>query len=595
MPSGTTEVTEARIAVARSLASTRGWYSFRVNGTAGDIGIVLPVSAGAQVDFGLPSFLDALEAATSPRVVPPGEDEIQCAASSGKALVETEGDFAASAAVAPAEAEIIDSVDGVRQWATTRGLTISPTLDAKLVVSGASHFVVARYAMPAGLSRTRPLRVVTPGDAPSFPLDLVEAGTEDVSVHAFAIGRHRATLSGSTAALDLTSLSFDAAAVSSNYEDLVADALGPPGTVLIEGASHAAWRDSVSVGVPSADPIDSVIKTYFTRAATTGEATLDADTCIGQSAVILGQSAGVGSTCPRATVGVAGGGAACTDDTTGPGQVDPELLRCGGLADDVAVALSELEPDEAWITRGVLRIPAANAGPKVTAAFPGGEEGLSPVVEAAKLDLSGCGEGGSGAGGASTGPSGSTGSSQPPPATSGGGRVEVPVYAHDGCSCDGSWVVVDTILADESTAPDGYYESGDSCSGDTTPDTSTGDTVGYESSPTDECSGDTTTSDSSLDGCSCDGTTDSGDSYASDACGGDSSSSDSCGGDSGSNDGCSGDSSCTAARTNRGRPRIRRYKVSVFVYGFLFVVIPLRRLGRKKRLSRAKRARQANR
>jgi hypothetical protein len=591
MPSGTTETTEARMVVAYSPASTRAWYSLRVDGTAGDVGVVVPVAAGASIDFGVPAFLDALEVATTPRVIPPAETNVTCAASEGKALVEIEGDLSESATVAPAEAAILDSVDGVRQWAASRSLTVSASLDGKLVASGASHFVVARFSLPAGLARTRPLRVVTPGGAASLPLSLVDAGSQDVAVHAFAIGKHRAVFQAPIATLDVGSLSFDAAAVTTNYDDLFAQALAEPGAVLLQASSHAALRDSVSTGAPNAAPIDSVIKTYFERAAATGEATLDPATCIGQSAVILGQSAIIGTTCPRSAVGVAGGATPCTSDVTDPGEVDPALLRCGGLADDVAVALSDLEPDEAWVTRGVLRIAASSGGADLAATFPGATARVDPVVEASKLDVSGCGEGGSGAGGASTGPSGS--SSSGPSGTSsasGGTTVEVPVFAHDGCSCDGTWVVVDYVEEDESSAPDAYYENDDSCSGDTTGD-STSDTSSYESSPSEECSGDTTTSDSTVDdGCSCDGTTDGSDSTSSDACSGDSGSSDSCGGDSGTDDSCSSDSSCAVSRGSKAKKSAaRKKKASIFVYGFLVVVAPLRRLTRGKRRARKER------
>ncbi len=593
MPSGTAEPVEARIAVASDPLSTRAWYSLRVESTAGDLGLVLPVPSGTSVDYGLPSFFEALEVASAPRIIPSAATDIVCPASAGQPLVDVAGDLAPAVTLAPLETSIVATVDDVRAWASARGLTIPAALDARLVAAGTSHFVVARFAAPAGVSRTRPLRVVVPSTGPSYPLSLLTAGSQDVAVHAFAIGRHRAVFGATESPIDTSALSFDAAARTSNYEDLLAQALGAPGTVVVQLASHPALRDSVPVDAPSATPIDAVIKTYFARAAATGEATLDPNVCTGQAAVILGQSAHVGTTCPRSGVGVAGGAAPCLDDVVDPGEVDPALLRCGALADDIAVALSDLEPDEAWLTRGALRVPASNPGTDLGVSFPNASQHLDPIVEAGKLDLSACGDGGGtpgtgggSASGAGSGPTGSTGAG--PSSGSGSTVVSVPVYAHDGCACDGTWVLVDYVEETDSDPPEAYYDEGDACSGDTTGTSDTSDTsVDSYATSADDCGGDTTgtAGDTTLDeGCSCDGTSDS----SSDACSGDSSSSDACSGDS-SADSCGGDTGvedCAVRRESRasnGTIKARRRKLSVLVYGFLLVVIPLRRLTRKKK------------
>jgi hypothetical protein len=594
MPSGTAEPVEARIAVASDPLSTRAWYSLRVESTAGDFGVVVPVPAGSSVDYGLPSFVEALEVASSPRIIPPTSTQVTCAASAGQPLVDVAGDLAPAVTLTPVETTILATVDDVRSWASSRGLTIPAALDARLSALGPSYFAVARFAAPSGVSRTRPLRVVSPGASPAYPLSLVVAGTQDVDVHAFAIGRHRATLAGTEASIDVASLSFDAAARTSNYDALLVQALGPPGAVVLQMSSHPSLRDSVPVDAPGATPIEAVARTYFARAAATGEATLDPDACTGQAAVILGQSAHLGTTCPRSAVGVAGGAAPCLDDVIDPGEVDPALLRCGALADDLAVALSDLEPDEAWLTRGAMRVPASNVGSDVGVTFPDSVVRLDPIVEAGKLDLSGCGDGGGtpGTGGGSgtgsgSGPSGSTGSG-PSGSGSGGTVVEVPVYAHDGCACDGTWVLVDYVEVSDSDPPEAYYDESDSCSGDTTGTGDGSDTsIDSYSTSGDDCAGDTTgtAGDTTLDeGCSCDDTS----GTSSDACSGDSSSSDACSGDSSSSDACSGDTGaddCAVRRESRasnGAIKARRKKLSVLVYGLLAIVIPLRRLTRKR-------------
>jgi hypothetical protein len=443
--------------------------------------------------------------------------------------------------------------------------------------------LVARFSAPGGLSLTKALRVVTPAGAPVVPLVLTQAGADPVDVVLWSVGDGRAVFDGTPALIDTSALVFDVGEVTSNYRALAALALGTQGALLFQMASHESLRDTIPASEGGPD-IDSVVRTYFSRAATYGEVTGNADTCTTAVAVVLGQSARVGTTCPRTTLGVVGGGAPCTADVIETGEVDPALLRCGLLADDLAVLLSDQVAQAAWLTRAAARIPAGGVGANKNVTFQG-EERLDPIVSANSIDLSNCDS--TGEGGMSSGPSSGAGTpnGSGPSAGSGSGTVvDVPVYAYDGCACGGEYIVIDYEEVDADEAPDGYYvDEGDGCSSDSS-DTYVDDD--YSSSAPDDCSGESYDAGDTAydDGCGCD-TADAesidGDGCSCDAA--DSGGADSC--DCGEGIDATGDSCGGEDCAVKGQRRPRR--INRIVYLVIAIVIPIRRLSRPKRLKRA--------
>jgi hypothetical protein len=583
---GTVTPVQHRVALAVGPTRQVLWSQLRFEGDAQQVAIVLPVPAGAALDWSSRAFFEALEVASAARVVPPEGVSAVCPGEPEDQPVHVTVD-SGGATLQPVEALILGDMVAVTSWLTANDLTISPGLSAALQASAAEHYFVARFNAPSGSSLTPALRATLPGSAPILPLVLTEAKQTPLSVVTWAIGEGRATFDGKPATLDLSDLLFDVGAVSSNYEALVDAALSPSGSVLFQMSSHQSLRDNLSVGSSS---IDGFVTTYFERAATYGDATGAPGTCIAQSAAVLGQSSIIGTACPTAGLGVAGGGAPCSDIVQ-PGEVDPDLLRCGGVADDLAVFLSDLEPDESWLTRAELRIPSSSMGSDVDVSFPGGPR-VDPIVEASSLDLSGCGGGGQTSGvttGAGPGGPGS-GPGSGPGAGSGAGEpvyVEVPVVALEGCACNGTWVTVDYVEANEETAPEAYYdEEGDACAGDTS-ESYESDSYGTE--PVDDCASDTT---DTYDGgdtedCASD-TTDTYDSGGDDCSSDTSSSSDSCDSDSGApSDSCGSDSgddcSIRTVRDNNGRVIRRGPRLSAMFYLLVVIVLPLRRWKRRKR------------
>lgn len=586
---------EQRMALAVGPTRTTLWANLRFSATPGEVAFVVPLPAGASVDQASRAFLESLEEATAPRVLVPDGGPQACPGDPPLPPV-VEGELEPSSTLAPLELLVLDDLSAVTSWADGRGLVVPPSVEAALSLQPAARFLVARFVSVGAQALTPTFRVSTPAGAARFPLVLTRATSEPVRVVLFTIGEGRAELGPTPVALGPAPLRIAFEPPGSNYQALVADALAAPGSYLVEASSHAALRDSLPVGNGT---VRGVASSYFDRAAAYGDAVGQAATCASQAAVVLGQSAVVGSACPRGDLAVVPGGALCSGDLVEPGEVSPELLRCGGVADDLALALGDLDPSEAWLTRAVQIVGTGSTGSDRAVGFVAGPR-IDPVLIASEVDVSGCeGEGGAGPTGPSgSGPSGSTGAG--PGAGSGAGEpvyVEVPLRSYEGCGCSGTWVTIDYLVVDaaEEEPPEAYYVEDDGgCSADSS---ESYESDSYSEEPTSEsCTSDTTgtiETDSSESG-------DSGESYDSTGdCGGDTSdgssesgSADDCSGDTSgdSGDDCGGDTSSDsgedcAISTRPGRGK-GRFRLSVATYLLLLGAVPLRRWSKRRRAPR---------
>src|ERR1700761_3225622 len=70
-PDGASSTTEVRVAVSSTGTRTSRWASIHVHGAATSFAWVVPVKPNAFVDLASDGWLEALEDATAPRVVPP--------------------------------------------------------------------------------------------------------------------------------------------------------------------------------------------------------------------------------------------------------------------------------------------------------------------------------------------------------------------------------------------------------------------------------------------------------------------------------------------------------------------------------------------
>jgi hypothetical protein len=575
VPSGPFQPIEQRVAVAVGPSRTTLWTSLRFESASGPVGIVVPAPSGASLDVSSDAWFEALEVATAPRIFPPNGISPHCPGYPGPENVfEIVGGVGHVKSLKIEDLAVLDDAAAVSAWAQQGGLLLSPAVEGSLQAISGVRFVGVRFQAPGGPAVTPTLRIAMPGAPPLLPLSLTRAASEDLRVTAWLFGDGRVNLSGATKlSVPSESLTWDAKAQKSNYDDkrsLTLSAAGAEGTI-IECANHEALSQNLSIANGTAS-IDGLVTTFFERAAAYGDAAVDPSSCILKAAVALASGEPVSASCARADLGIVDGGAPCVESPV-PGEVDPARLRCDGVSDDLAVALSGLAPADAWLNRQTLQIPAGKAGASFSLSFISGNA-VSPVRVAGIIDVGDCsdqGSGtstGSGAGSSSSSSSGTSTGSGAGPISSGGtpgagagqsgggggdegssGDFVDPSRTLD-ASCDCSGVPGDT--------------GGDSCdSGDTGGDScDSGDTGG------DSCDGgegDVDCSDSSYDGDTCDS-------------GGDVD----CSGGGGDID-CSGGGGEDCAISGKSAHKRRAPRLSPIALGVLALLAPLRRRGRRGR------------
>ncbi|AUX49150.1 hypothetical protein SOCE26_106950 [Sorangium cellulosum] len=597
---------EQRIAVAAGPERTALWTSLRFHGAGGPVALVVPVPPLAAIDVSSDAWLESLEAATAPRVLPPQGVSPYCPGEeAGASPFHVVGQLAHEATLSPSEVTVLADVEAVALWAASAGLALSPETAAQLAGMQGVRFAAARFDAPGGPAITKALRVVAGGGEPLLPLSLTRAGDDGVLVTAWLLGDGRGALPGAApVALPAASLTWDARSQSSNYEDFRLDTFAQAGLrgALVEGASHEALSRSVALG---GDSIDSVVKAYFARAGAYGDAPGAPGTCAAVAAAALASSLPVAASCPRAEHGVVDGSPDCAE-SPGQGETDPDLLRCGPIADDLAVALSGLAPSSVWLTRVSLWVAPGQAGTDWPLTFGAGRS-VSPVVRAGRIDLLECsldtGAGGAGASpGSSSGADGAgLGGPSSGDSTSGGSpTVHVPgAYEDDGPDADvgcGCASTADTVVADDTDWEDDdtYDEAdayeGDDCSGDTSEPAPEYEEE-YEG---DDCSGDTSDPEyeEEYEGDDCSGDTSDPEyeeEYEGDDCSGDTSDpeyEEDAGGDScsGGSDDSAESEDCSIAGERRSSARKKRGpKLSVMALGVFALLAPIRRASRPRR------------
>jgi MYXO-CTERM domain-containing protein len=476
-PPGASAAATVREAITSAPGRTVRWGSVEVRGTASTVAWLVPVRPGAALDLASDAWLEALDAASAPRVVPP-DLEPPCGISGG---VEVEGEFTHTVTTSPGAVVVAPDEASLATALATSGLTLTsdlaPAVDAAFAAG--SWMVALVYTQPPADLVTRTVRIVDTSPT-GFSLSLVEAGSSPVAITAFAIGDASVTIGAQPP------LTMDASAVvwrsdgTSSYGN-VREALlaANPGGWLFETGGHGVVFDGLPV--PGGNPTPALSTSYFFRAAGYGDATSSPDACTSAANALEPSEATVAMACPAGALAHAGDGPTC-QEIVGGGDIDPSVFRCGGVADDLAMALSGLEPAQAWVTRVRSALAPATTGQdaRVTGASAAGPYG--PVVTASAYaepcdsqpgdtpaDSSGSGGGGSegagsggygGSGGGSPGSPSGTGEDEP---GGGGGGVIVGAAAVGNVASSAS----DSCGGDSS-------DSGDSCSGDSSSSSDSG-------------------------------------------------------------------------------------------------------------------------
>jgi hypothetical protein len=540
------EPIEQRVALALGPQRTVLWTQLRVDALPGALAIVAPASEGARLDWSSDAFFEALELSTAPRVLPPRGATPACPGEIPPTdpVVNT-GNPYHQQSLAPLEVFIAENAAELVGWAELHGMSVSAETAAALAAT-AGPFVAARFFAPHGEVLTPALRIASDHTIPTLPLVLSESGTAPLRITSFVLAEGRVALDGAVVGVGTSNLSYGLATGTSNYDALRMSALGSQSkSWLLEASSRAGFLG----GFPIEDTphlIPGFVEGYFQRVAFY-EGGIDPALCTSQAAAALAATASIAQSCARGDLGSVGVALACSENPA-PGEIDPSALRCGGdesstAADDLAVALAGQTASQIWLSRVSLRIDGTGESRAVGTSD---AASIDPVLQAGKVDASGCG-GSSGSSSSSSSSSGTGGGD-----ATGAGGARVPVYlVESGCGAREVGTLLYFVDVVEDDPPDAYYREEDGCSGDTSEsyawydETASGasetDSASYEG---DDCGGDSADGYDESDDCGGDSSDGGGDD-----CGGDSSDGydegDDCGGDSsdGGGDDCGGDSS----------------------------------------------------
>jgi hypothetical protein len=568
-PPGAASAAEVHIALATAgtaapssdsgdgaMTRTTRWASLRVHGAATAFAWVLPVRAGAWVDLASEGWLEALEEATAPRVVPPDVSP-PCGIAGG---VEVEGDVSHAATLVP-DAVVVapDGVTlamGLASWGLAVPRDLAAAIDA--AVAGGDAFLALHFTAPLGSTpapdlRTHTVRITEDEPAPmsSSVAGLSLSGGDGTSLAVTAHGVAGGPVTwlssaGTPPALPPSSILWQpdgtstyAAARDALLQDL-------PGSWLEETSGHRILFQAVPV--PGHPSVPALAGAYFARARMYGDAADDPDTCEARALAVATSASTVALACLPGALAMVGSPGPCRE-VVGAGEIAPDVLRCGGIADDLALALSGLAPGGAYLTRARSVIPVGVFGrdEPLQPAQPSTISPRGPVVTAGGYTLT-----------CVTGNGARTVAADP--GTGGWGTGVVGVGVAAGAS-GGAQVPSDPVTdpgsggaGDDSTSGDSI--SDDSCGGDSS------------SSSTDPSSGD-----------GCGGGSGSGSEGS--GSGGDSSSSDSCS-HSGGSDSSSDSSNCsTGGRLTRGRSWVSRIGLSLVLLAGV-----LRRSSRRRTAAR---------
>jgi hypothetical protein len=378
-------VTGHRMAVAISPTRTVLWDQVQYVGDPKDFAWVLPVGPGATIEQAEPAFFEALEAVSGTHVVSPAvvcngqtiqstEGGAGCGAGATPGLAGPSGDTTMQqgtdpnvtveheGTVGPYETVTLKSTDpmALRNWLGAHGYNIpadiGPIIDA--YVQQGSDFIALRLQPSAGVREMTPVRVITPGASPTFPLRMVAAGTgADVSIVLYVIGEGQyAAQNFAQANIDYTQLAWTWSTESSNYATLRQSALAQNGFL-----TSFALRQGLSSQVlqPNGKPAtflagqgqsySNFADLYF------AEASADAVLLAALEGADAGTDAGAMPPCNGfgAAIDAVPQGAEVVDAMGAPppaGTVDASTFVCNGFG-DLATALVGMHPGDVWITR----------------------------------------------------------------------------------------------------------------------------------------------------------------------------------------------------------------------------------------------------
>lgn len=423
---------DVRMAVASTPIGSTRWSELTLPSGARALWLV-PARPGAAVDWVPRRWLDALDEATTPRIVPP-RSTADCVM---RATPETAPSWATTATTARTSAlTVASSTEAVLSYAADHGYRISPTFSNALSAfyEDGWRVLLLEVSADATMATSGTLRVSDDAGA-IVPLAL----SSGIRMTSFAIGHGRASLPGANE-VDVTAEDLRWGPLGSSYASWQNAVIADGQSWLRESYSHAALFEGEPID--GATTTRSVASSYFTS-----------ESCTATASAVNSSLNAVGSTCAPGSAARVPGGTPCT---AAAASIDPSVVSCGEQV-DFALALASAEPASTYVTRWVGTIPDDVFGANLPLSFRAAPA-HGPVFRAGSYEpcLS---------------PSGPNASSGARPAGSSGGTEVgttdvVPLSDSEGCGSSASYV------GEEEPVP--VDSSSDSCSNHSPSTTSDG-------------------------------------------------------------------------------------------------------------------------
>ena len=318
----TVSVRSARVAVASAPGRTALWVQVGVTGASAGFVWILPVRKGARIDLGSDAWLDSLDAATSPVVLPPSTATPNTC-DAGLSPQRLPPMTSPQSGLPVATGLFTDRV-ALDSFVTSAGFAIPAELASALAPVLAGGAVIAStYATDDRPVRT--LRIVDSGP-PLLPFALTGAAGLTAQATAFVIASAGAAAGSSPALLDPSLVTW----VGDGLSTLVparADLLDSwQGTRwLTESAAPGLLFDGAVIGPGATLP--AVVARYFSLAQTYGDATGYPTGCATAALSEQGDSDPYVAMCPVGTLGIVPGPSPCSNDADS-GVSDGTGRRC---------------------------------------------------------------------------------------------------------------------------------------------------------------------------------------------------------------------------------------------------------------------------
>ena len=388
----TVSVSTARVAVAMAPGRTALWAQVSVTGASAGFVWILPVRSGARLDLGSDAWLDAMDAATSPVVLPPSTASLNtCDAGLSPQRLPP---ITSPQSGLPVATGIFTDRTALESFVTDAGYSIPAALASALgqVLAGGA-VIASRYATANRPART--LRIVDSGP-PLLPFALTGVADSTTQVTAFVIASAGGAAGSSPLRLDPSSVTWVGDGLST-FVQARAALLDPwhGARWLTESAAPGRLFDGAVIEPGATLP--AVVAQYFSLARAYGDATGDPTECAAAAALSgRGDSDPYAAACPAGALGIVPGPSPCASDADGGISADMDgggpidALFCGGSADDAALAVGGLVAAGIWVSRieGVVTQVSASDVPLSLSATPPS----SPVVTASGY-ASSCEEG----------------------------------------------------------------------------------------------------------------------------------------------------------------------------------------------------------